>query len=52
MADPREKQFQQDIVDALTANGWQVGSSNRYDAEHALYPDMQPKSGPVCSDHF
>ncbi|WP_462327267.1 hypothetical protein [Desulfobaculum sp.] len=40
MPAPREKLFQQDIIEALTACGWQVGSSNRYDAEHALSPDM------------
>lgn len=39
MADPREKQFQQDIIDALVAQGWLVGDSKHYDCERALYPE-------------
>ncbi len=39
MADPREPQFQQDIIDALAAQGWHVGSSANYDRERALYPE-------------
>ncbi|WP_321404472.1 type I restriction endonuclease [Maridesulfovibrio sp.] len=37
MADAREKQFQQDIIDSLAANGWIVGKAENYDREHALY---------------
>lgn len=39
MADAREKFFQQDIVDALAAQGWSVGTADKYDREHALYPE-------------
>ena len=39
MADAREKFFQQDIVTALEKQGWVVGSPNKYDREHALYPE-------------
>jgi len=31
MADSRGFQFQQDIIDALAAQGWLVGPANRYD---------------------
>lgn len=39
MADAREIQFQQDIIAALQARGWLVGTSAGYDREHALYPE-------------
>jgi len=39
MADAREQPFQQDIVDALSANGWLVGDPAAYDRERALYPE-------------
>jgi type I restriction enzyme, R subunit len=39
MADSREARFQQDIVDAMVARGWQAGEPGRYDRTHALYPD-------------
>jgi type I restriction enzyme R subunit len=39
MADAREKQFQQDILDSLAAQGWLVGASAGYDRERALYPE-------------
>jgi type I restriction enzyme R subunit len=37
LADPREAQFQQDIVDAMVTGGWLVGSSEGYDRTRALY---------------
>jgi len=39
MPDALESTFQQDIIDALVASGWQVGTSSAYDREHALYPE-------------
>ena len=39
MADSKERTFQQDIVDALSANGWLVGESGRYDRTRGLYPE-------------
>ncbi|WP_181918449.1 MULTISPECIES: type I restriction endonuclease subunit R [unclassified Wenzhouxiangella] len=39
MADPREAQFQQDIVDAMAAGGWLVGRSEGYDRARALYAE-------------
>jgi len=39
MADSREARFQQDIVDALSASGWLVGTSSDYDRRNALYPE-------------
>jgi len=38
LADPREAQFQQDIVDAMAAGGWLVGEASGYDRARALYP--------------
>ena len=39
MADPKERAFQQAIIDELVAAGWQLGSSAAYDRERALYPE-------------
>lgn len=35
----REKVFQDHIIAALEASGWLVGSSDKYDREHALYTE-------------
>ncbi|SEO71488.1 type I restriction endonuclease subunit R [Pseudomonas sp. ok266] len=37
MADSKEAQFQQDIIDALAAQGWLVGTTSGYDRRTALY---------------
>ncbi|WP_435527492.1 type I restriction endonuclease subunit R [Microbacterium aurantiacum] len=34
-----ETEFQKNIVQHLAANGWEVGTSEKYDRERALYPD-------------
>ncbi|SNS72370.1 hypothetical protein [Pseudomonas segetis] len=39
MADSKEAQFQQDIIDALSAQGWLIGTANRYDCRTALYTE-------------
>ncbi|WP_435106589.1 type I restriction endonuclease subunit R [Arhodomonas sp. AD133] len=39
MADSREHQFQQDIIDDLAADGWLVGEASGYDRTNALYPE-------------
>ncbi|WP_285906610.1 type I restriction endonuclease subunit R [Pseudodesulfovibrio pelocollis] len=39
MPDALENTFQQDIVNALVAGGWRLGTSAGYDREHALYPE-------------
>lgn len=39
MADSREARFQQDIIQAMTANGWLTGPASGYDRTHALYPE-------------
>ena len=39
MADSREAQFQQDIIDAMTADGWLTGPASGYDPVYALYPE-------------
>ena len=39
MADSREAQFQQDIVDAMASDGWLVGQAGGYDRGNALYPE-------------
>jgi type I restriction enzyme R subunit len=39
MADSKEAQFQQDIIDALTALGWLVGTGSGYDRRTALYTE-------------
>ena len=38
MADTAERQFQQDIIDGLQANGWLVGEPGAFDRAHALHP--------------
>lgn len=39
MADSRERFFQNDIIKALSAQGWLVGKAAEYDRAHALYPE-------------
>tara|TARA_R110002020_G_C16321351_1_gene774823 strand:- start:19081 stop:22257 length:3177 start_codon:yes stop_codon:yes gene_type:complete len=39
MADSRERFFQNDIIKALSEQGWLVGSASEYDRAHALYPE-------------
>lgn len=39
MADSKEVQFQRDIIDALVAQGWLVGSASGYDRRTALYTE-------------
>lgn len=39
MADSRETQFQQDIIQAMEAGGWLVGQSSGYDRQRGLYPE-------------
>lgn len=39
MADSKEAQFQQDIIDALAAQGWLVGTASGYDRSTALYTE-------------
>lgn len=39
MADSREAQFQQDIISAMAAGGWQVGTASGYDRTTALYTE-------------
>ncbi|AMW85978.1 Type I restriction-modification system, restriction subunit R [Pseudomonas yamanorum] len=39
MADSKEAQFQRDIIDALAAQGWLVGSASCYDRRTALYTE-------------
>ncbi|MDZ4303062.1 MAG: DEAD/DEAH box helicase family protein [Pseudomonas sp.] len=39
MADSKEAQFQQDIIDALAAQGWLVGTASGYDRRTALYTE-------------
>lgn len=39
MADAREMQFQQDIIDNLLASGWLLGKSEAYNRELAIYPE-------------
>mgnify|MGYP000370787551 CR=1 FL=1 len=39
MADAREQQFQQDIIDQLAVSGWHAGDSANYDRQRALYPE-------------
>lgn len=39
MADSKEAQFQQDIIDALVAQGWLVGTARGYDRRSALYTE-------------
>ena len=39
MADSKEARFQRDIIEALAAQGWLVGTASGYDARTALYTD-------------
>ncbi|PAA05247.1 type I restriction endonuclease subunit R [Pseudomonas fragi] len=39
MADSKEAQFQQDIIDALAAQGWLVGTASGYNRSTALYTE-------------
>ena len=39
MADPREIEFQNDVIAGLEAQGWLVGESDCYDKARALYPE-------------
>jgi len=39
MADSKEAQFQQDIIDALAAQGWLVGTARGFDHRAALYTE-------------
>lgn len=39
MADSREAQFQQDIIDAMASGGWKVGTASGYDRTTALYTE-------------
>ncbi|GAB3380483.1 type I restriction endonuclease subunit R [Azotobacter armeniacus] len=39
MADSRESQFQQDIITAMTAQGWLTGPASGYDRRTALYTE-------------
>ncbi|WP_192034962.1 DEAD/DEAH box helicase family protein [Halomonas sp. YLGW01] len=39
MANSREAQFQQDIIDAMAAGGWRVGKASGYDRVNAVYPE-------------
>lgn len=39
MADPREKQFQEDVIAGLEAQGWVRGDPSGYDAARALFPE-------------
>ena len=39
MADSKESAFQQDIIDSLATQGWQVGQSSNYNRTNALYTD-------------
>lgn len=39
MADSRERALQNDIIAALSDQGWLVGKASEYDKTHALYPE-------------
>ncbi len=39
MADSRELQFQQDIIEAMLPNGWLTGPASGYDRQSALYTE-------------
>jgi len=39
MADPRETEFQQEIIASLLVGGWLLGTADKYDKELALYPE-------------
>ena len=60
MADAREMQFQQDIIDNLLASGWLLGKSEAYNRELAIYEedviayvqDTQPEQWDKLAKHF
>ena len=35
----KELNFQDDVIDQMVANGWQLGTPGGYDRERALYPE-------------
>src|SRR5690554_5090028 len=39
MADSKEARFQQDIIEAMTAQGWETGTASGYDRTTALYTE-------------
>ncbi len=39
MADSKEARFQQDIIEAMTAQGWEAGPASGYDRASALYTE-------------
>ncbi|WP_240724786.1 hypothetical protein [Onishia niordana] len=39
MADSREARFQQGIIEAMTAQGWKVGTASGYDCSSALFTE-------------
>jgi len=39
MADSREARFQQDIIEAMTAQGWKAGTASGYDRASALFTE-------------
>ena len=39
MAQSNEARFQQDIIDALEAQGWLVGTASGYDRQRAIYTE-------------
>jgi type I restriction enzyme, R subunit len=39
MADSKESAFQQDIINALAAQGWLIGTSANYNPTTALYTE-------------
>lgn len=60
MADAREVEFQNDIVNSLAASGWLLGTSANYNRELALYPedvigyiqDTQPDQWERFTKHY
>ncbi|MBG56787.1 MAG: restriction endonuclease subunit R [Porticoccus sp.] len=60
MADAKEGQFQQDIINSLVASGWLLGQSENYNRELAVYPedligyvkDTQPDQWSKLANHF
>lgn len=56
----RELQFQNDILEQMQSHGWQLGESNKFNKELALYPDdaisfvktSQPEQWDKLAQHF
>ncbi|MGL5949157.1 MAG: hypothetical protein ACRCYV_09010, partial [Aeromonas sp.] len=56
----QERQFQNDILAQMQANGWLLGESNKYHQELALYPEdviafvqaTQPQQWEKLAQHF